>query len=109
MRTVYVFLTNRLSEARRASVVSGVDGCRTQRKSNLLIASCITLLAFMLAACGTNTGAGTGSAPPPAPTIVQGYGTSNGCPSDIVVNTVPAAPNVTVKPIDHSSVIIADV
>jgi len=128
MRTLYVLLTHRLNEARRASVGlcsswlpaqrerrslvartgwchGGVDSRRVRRKSFLLIASLVTLLTFMLAACGTNSGTGAS----PVPTIVPGYGTSNGCPSDIVVNTAPAAPNVSVQPIDHNSVINAHV
>ena len=80
-----------------------------RRKSFLLIAAFATLLTFMLAACGTNTGAGTGSTPPSAPTAVQGYGTSNGCPSDVVVKTAPAAPNVTVKSTDNSATINAHI
>jgi hypothetical protein len=80
-----------------------------RRKSLSLIASLATLLAFMLAACGTHTGAGTGSTPPSAPTTVQGYGTSNGCPSDAVVSTAPAAPNVTVKPNDSATNVNAHV
>ena len=78
------------------------------RKSWLLIASLAILLTFLLTACGKNTGTGTGSAPP-APTVVPGYGTSNGCPSDFVVNTAPAAPNVTVKPNNSSGVVSAHV
>src|SRR5438105_2662893 len=79
-----------------------------RRKSWLLIASFAILLVFMLAACGTNPGTGTGSTPPPpVPTTVQGYGTSNGCPSDVVVNNAPAAPNVTVKSSDNNSTVNA--
>ena len=80
-----------------------------RRKSFLLIVALATLLTFMLAACGTHTGAGTGSTPPSAPTTVPGYGTSNGCPSDAVVSTAPAAPNVTVKPSDNATTVNAHV
>ncbi len=80
-----------------------------RRKSFLLIASLAILLTFLLAACGFKPGTGTGSASPPAPTTVQGYGTSNGCPSDVVVSTAPAAPNVTVKLSDSTATVNAHV
>src|SRR5437588_10906360 len=80
-----------------------------RRKSFLLIVALATLLTFMLAACGTHTGAGTGSTPPSAPTTVPGYGTSNGCPSDAVVSTAPAAPNVTVKSSNNNATVNAHV
>src|SRR5690349_12819487 len=79
-----------------------------RRKSFVCLASFATLLIFMLAGCGTHTGTGTGSTPPVAPTV-QGYGTSNGCPSDAVVSTAPAAPNVAVKPSDTGATVNAHV
>src|SRR3989442_3934326 len=60
------------------------------------------VLAIMLTACGTNTnGTSTGGtssdpAPNPAYATIKGYGTTFGCPSDIVVNPLPPAPNVVV-------------
>jgi len=58
------------------------------------------VLVVMLAGCGTNTsGANTGgvSADPTATyTIVKGYGTAVGCPSDAVVNPIPAPANVVI-------------
>lgn len=85
-----------------------------RRKSLPLIVSLIIAVAFLLTACGKNTGAGTGStgsAPlsTPPPTVVQGYGTANGCPSDTVVSTAPSRPDVTVKLTDKNTTINAHV
>jgi hypothetical protein len=60
--------------------------------------------AFILTACSANssnyTTTGTASTPSPMPTsgIVRGYGTTYGCPADVVVSTAPAAANVLVRP-----------
>jgi hypothetical protein len=84
-----------------------------RQKSFPLIVSLVIAVAFLFTACGTNAGTGTGSTgnvpSTPAPTVVQGHGTSNGCPSDAVVSTAPSKPDVTVKPTDHSSTINAHV
>ena len=81
-----------------------------KQKKWMFIVVFITIGAFMLTACGTNssshttTGAGTGtktaSAPSPTPTIqtVQGYGTTYGCPGDAVVSAASAPANVIVRP-----------
>jgi hypothetical protein len=61
------------------------------------------LAALTLAACGnssTSTGSGASSsspAPTATPTSVKGYGTSHGCPSDVVVNSAPGGSAVVVK------------
>lgn len=71
------------------------------------------VLAIMLAACGTNTSGtstgGTGVDPSPKPTYktVKGYGTTFGCPSDVVVNPQPPAPNVVISIKQGYTVIIA--
>jgi len=72
----------------------------------------VVVFAFVLAACGTrSSGTATGSTPTPSsiPTsgTVPGYGTTYGCPSDVVVSTAPAAPDVTVEPKQGSTVINA--
>lgn len=71
------------------------------------------VLAVVLAACGSGTGAGstsTGSSSSPnptsTPTTVKGYGTSVGCPSNLVVSKAPATPGVVVKP-SNSTVTVA--
>jgi predicted small secreted protein len=84
------------------------------RKSLPLIVSLIIAVAFLLTACGKNPGTGTGSTgnsptPTPPPTVVQGYGTANGCPSDTVVNTAPSRPDVIVKLTDVNTTINAQV
>ena len=80
------------------------------RKSFPLIVSLIIAVAFLLTACGKNAGTGTGNAPStPPPTVVQGYGTSNGCPSDTVVSTAPSRSDVTVKLTDTNTMINAHV
>ena len=74
-----------------------------------------TLLAvvftFILAACGSSTGTGTGASPTPTPTptytTVKGYGTTYGCPSDIVVNPQPSTPNVVINVTQSNSTITA--
>ncbi len=67
-----------------------------------LLAFFLLFLTLLVAACGSNAGSGstgsTGSAPVKAsPTAVKGYGTAQGCPSDLVINTAPPAANVVVK------------
>jgi len=79
-----------------------------RRKSFPLIVSLVIAVAFLLTACGTNTGTGTGNAPS-TPTPVQSYGTTNGCPSNVVISTAPSKPDVTVKPTDTIHTINAHV
>ena len=85
-----------------------------RRKSISLIVSLFIAVTFLLTACGKNAGTGTGStgsAPSstPTPPVVQGYGTSNGCPSDTVVNTAPSKPDVTVTLTNTNTTINAQV
>jgi hypothetical protein len=61
------------------------------------------IMASLLAACGTRGGgAGTGSISPSATAspfaTVSGYGTDQGCPSNVVVSVAPATPDVTAGP-----------
>ena len=65
------------------------------------------IMASLLAACGTRGGgAGTGSISPSATAspfaTVSGYGTDQGCPSNVVVSVAPATPDVTVGPTSGS-------
>lgn len=80
-----------------------------RRKSLPLIVSLVVAVAFLLTACGTNTGKGTGSTGnasfTPTPTTVQGYGTANGCPNNTVVSSAPSKPDVTVKPTEATHTI----
>ncbi|MBV9691409.1 MAG: hypothetical protein JO202_17045 [Ktedonobacteraceae bacterium] len=74
----------------------------------LSVSACSLLLAFILAACGSSNSTAGGSSSSPPPTVVQGYGTAHGCPSDSVVGTT-STPNVTVKPTDAKSTVMAHV
>jgi hypothetical protein len=70
-----------------------------QRQSLFAIGLVGIILMLVLVACG---GASSGTVNPggpvkPAPTVVPGYGTSNGCPSDMVVSSLPPG-GVTLKP-----------
>jgi hypothetical protein len=73
----------------------------------------VVIFAFVLAACGTrssSTATGSTSTTPasiPTSGTVPGYTTTYGCPSDVVVSTAPAAPNVTVEPKQGNTVINA--
>ena len=73
-------------------------------------------LAFVLSACGAASQTGSGSsgstptaAPATAPTAVKGYGTSHGCPSDMVVSSAPSQANVLIKPANSQSTVTAHV
>lgn len=81
-----------------------VSGKRWQ----ILLGSCLLLLALVLASCGASTGTGTSTGGNGAvgatagvgssPTPVKGYGTGYGCPSDAVVtSTSPAARIIQLK------------
>ena len=75
-----------------------------------LLALCI--MAFSFASCGAaSTGgnvAGSASATAvSAPVVIKGYGSTNGCPSDTVVNTVPTQANVVLQPSDANTTITA--
>ncbi len=81
-----------------------------RRQSILFIVPIILIVAFMVAACGTNSGTGTstgasGSTPVTAPTTVKS--TATGCPSNAVVNTAPANPNVTIRLTNSNGTVVA--
>lgn len=77
--------------------------CYSRRRKILCSVLFFTIVASLLAACGTRSGgAGTGSLSPSATitplATVSGYGTDQGCPSNVVVSAAPAKPDVTVRP-----------
>ncbi len=78
-----------------------------RRRSVWLIISLATALAFVLTACGANSGSGptsTGSTPPPTSTsAVNPYG----CPSNEVVSTAQTPANVVLKPSNSSTTVNA--
>ena len=85
-----------------------------RRHAFVLVVPLVAILAVLVAACGasdsgTSTGSGSsgsGSNPTPAPTSVKGYGTTYGCPSDVVVNS-GAQPNVVITLKDSNTTINA--
>lgn len=82
--------------------------------SSLLVLS-LLFLTCLVVACGSNTGSSstggagsTGSTPVKAsPTAVKGYGSAQGCPSDLVVSTAPPTANVVVKQLSANTSTIA--
>jgi hypothetical protein len=84
--------------------VPALDARRAFRRKKILYSVLFfTILASLLAACGTrNGGAGPGSTVPSVTAsplaTVAGYGSKQGCPSNVVVSVAPAAANVTVGP-----------
>lgn len=82
-----------------------VDG----RKSFWLIVSLVTVLTFVLAACGTSSGSGTGSSgstPTPTPTSTSAAN-PDGCPNNAVVDTAPAPATMVLKPSDSKTTVNA--
>ena len=84
--------------------------------SSMFLALMLLTLAGIVAACGTNAGSGTstggtGASPVvnPSPTAVKGYGSAQGCPSDMVVGTAPSTANVVIKSTQVNSTISAKV
>ena len=78
-----------------------------RRRSIWLIVSLATALAFVLTACGANSGSGstsTGSTPPPSST---GAVNPHGCPSNAVVGTTQTPANVVLKPSNSSTTVSA--
>lgn len=88
-----------------------------QHPQRQLVLFCSMLaLILMLAACGSNagtTGGGGGQTPtpttPPTSGPVKGYGTSVGCPSDMVVNSAPTQANVLIQLTNMDSTVTAHV
>src|SRR5579885_2610605 len=82
----------------------------------LVLFCSMLVLIFMLAACGSKvgtTGGGGGQTPtpttPPTSGPVKGYGTSVGCPSDMVVNNAPTQANVLIQLTNMDSTVTAHV
>lgn len=70
-----------------------------QRQSLWVTVLLATVLALILAACGTNTTTGG-----PTYTTVKDYGTVHGCPSDAVVSPEPAGANIVLTNQSSSTV-----
>ncbi len=82
---------------------------RQARRSFFLAGVLVTVLAFVLAACGANTstGSGTGSSgPSKTPTASA---SQTGCPSTTAMNTAPAPANVVLKASNNNSTASAKV
>src|SRR5579863_4719234 len=68
----------------------------------------VLILAFVLAACGTNSGSGTSTGSTPVPTApTTSNGTAMGCPSNAVVTTSPVTPNVTILLNNSNGTVVA--
>ncbi len=88
---------------------------RARRRAFWMTALLAVMLTLLLAACGGSTSpggsGGTTSAPTATPTPVlikvQGYGTDNGCPSDLVMKNAPSKANVTIQPANMNDTIVA--
>ena len=74
------------------------------RRTWFLVGSLVAILAFMLAACGSNTGTTSTGSPPATPTPVVN---TNGCPSSTVVGTAPSPANVVLTQSNHNTTITA--
>jgi hypothetical protein len=87
---------------------------RVRHRAFWMTALLAVMLTLLLAACGGSTspgGSGTTSVPTatPTPTLikVQGYGTDNGCPSDLVVKNAPAKADVIIQQTNVNDTIVA--
>jgi hypothetical protein len=70
----------------------------------------LCIMAFTFAGCGaasTGGNGGTTATATAAPTTVKGYGSANGCPSDMVIGTTPTQANVILQPSDANTTITA--
>lgn len=79
-----------------------------QQKKYLLFVFSVIIFEIFLAACGTSSsGTAVSSTPSPTPTfaIVPGSGSTYGCPSDVVVSSTLAVPNVTIQPKQSASTV----
>ncbi|MBA2287770.1 MAG: hypothetical protein H0W02_20035, partial [Ktedonobacteraceae bacterium] len=80
-------------------------------KSVWLIITLMMAFIFVLTACGTNgtntTTGGGNVAPTPTTSMMKGYGTQHGCPSDTIVQPPATAPNVIVRATDTHKVVTA--
>src|SRR5437588_8028327 len=83
---------------------------RQARRSFFLAGVLVTVLAFVLAACGANTstGSGTGSSGSTS-TTPTASASQTGCPSTTAMSTVPAPANVVLKPSNNNSTTSAKV
>jgi hypothetical protein len=88
---------------------------RGRQQAFWITALLAVMLILLLAGCGGSASSGgaggTASAPTatpsPAPINVQGYGTDNGCPSDLVIKNAPSKANVTVQSTNVNDTIVA--
>jgi|SRR5438876_11797332 len=85
-------------------------------KRTLIPLAILILLTFLLAACGAastsnggsgTTGSGAAGAPSAAPVPIKGYGSANGCPSNMVVASSASKANVTLQPADANTTVTA--
>ena len=81
---------------------------------SLALFGSLLLLIVLVTACGTNGGTTTGGGnsgggPTASPTAVKGYGSAVGCPSDVVMTTLPPSPNVVIQASQSNSTVTTSV
>lgn len=79
------------------------------RHSFVLVGLLVVVMAFVLAACGTSVGSGTGSAKSTSSPTPVASAAKTGCPSSTVMNTPPAPANVVLKANNNNTVVNAKV
>jgi len=73
----------------------------------------LLILVVLVTACGSNGGTTTGSGgsggPTASPTAVKGYGSAQGCPSDVVMSNLPPSPNEVIQASQVNSTVTTSV
>lgn len=76
----------------------------------------LLMLVVLVTACGSNggttgttTGSGGSGGPTASPTAVKGYGSAQGCPSDVVMTNLPPAPNIVLQSSQSNSTVTTSV
>ena len=88
---------------------------RRKRHALWMMALPLIMLTLLLAACGGSespggsggTASGPAATPTPVLVKVQGYGTDNGCPSDLVVKNAPPKAKVTIQQTNINDTVVA--
>lgn len=78
------------------------------------LVSTLLVLVVLVTACGsrvsgTSTGSGGSGGPTASPTTVKGYGSAQGCPSDVVMTSLPPTPNIVLQAAQSNSTVTTSV